>query len=55
MREQVLNFLDELSREGRTVIMVTHDPIAASRASRTIKLADGAVIADSCGQCQRVA
>ena len=28
-REQVLDFFDELCREGRTVIMVTHDPLAA--------------------------
>jgi putative ABC transport system ATP-binding protein len=48
-REQVLNFLAELRGEGRTVIMVTHDPVAAKRAARTIKLADGAVTEDS--QC----
>jgi putative ABC transport system ATP-binding protein len=55
MREQVLNFLDELSCEGRTVVMVTHDPIAACRAARTIKLVDGAVTSDSCRPCHRVA
>jgi putative ABC transport system ATP-binding protein len=54
-REQVLEFFAELCREGRTVIIVTHDPIAASRAVRTIKLADGAVIADSGRPVQRVA
>jgi putative ABC transport system ATP-binding protein len=46
-REQVLKFLEDLQHEGRTVIMVTHDPAAASRASRVIKLRDGAVVADS--------
>lgn len=46
-RQQVMGFLDELCREGRTVIMVTHDPAAAERAKRRIKLADGAVICDS--------
>jgi putative ABC transport system ATP-binding protein len=54
-RQQILGFLDELCHEGRTVIMVTHDPIAAERAIRTIKLADGAVIADSAVPAQRVA
>jgi len=54
-REQVLDFFDDLCREGRTVIMVTHDPLAASRAARTIKLADGAVIADAIRPSQRVA
>jgi putative ABC transport system ATP-binding protein len=54
-REQVLDFLAELCGEGRTVIMVTHDPVAAERASRTIQLADGAVTADSGIRAQRVA
>lgn len=46
-REQVLTFLEQLQHEGRTVIMVTHDPAAASRATRVIKLRDGAVISDT--------
>jgi putative ABC transport system ATP-binding protein len=54
-REQVLEFFEELCCEGRTVIMVTHDPAAAGRAKRTIKLADGAVVADSGVRAQRVA
>ena len=54
-REQVLGFFEELCREGRTVIMVTHDPIAVGRANRTFKLADGAVVADSGFPAQRVA
>jgi putative ABC transport system ATP-binding protein len=54
-REHVLDFLAGLSREGRTVVMVTHDPAAAKRARRTITLADGAVMADSGLPAQRVA
>ncbi|MEX0612099.1 MAG: ABC transporter ATP-binding protein [Pirellulales bacterium] len=54
-REQVLDFLAELCSDGRTVIMVTHDPAAAERASRTIQLADGAVTSDSGIRAQRVA
>ena len=54
-RELVLQFLEELCSEGRTVIMVTHDPAAASRASRLIKLRDGAVLADSADVIPRVA
>jgi len=46
-RQQVLGFLEELCCEGRTVIMVTHDPVAAERATRTIKLAEGAVVSDT--------
>ncbi len=41
---QVLSFLDELSAEGRTVVMVTHDPQAAARAKRTLHLVDGAIM-----------
>ena len=55
MREQVLVFLEELRREGRTVVMVTHDPSSAARASRIIKLQDGAVVSDSKPPLARVA
>jgi putative ABC transport system ATP-binding protein len=54
-REQVLAFFDELRREGRTVVMVTHDPVAASRATRVIKLRDGAVVPESVSVRVRVA
>jgi putative ABC transport system ATP-binding protein len=54
-REQVLDFLSDLCREGRTVVMVTHDPVAAARASRTLHLSDGAVTFDSAISVQRVA
>jgi putative ABC transport system ATP-binding protein len=54
-REQVLTFLEDLQREGRTVIMVTHDPAAASRATRVIKLRDGAVVSDSASVRAQVA
>ena len=54
-REQVLRFLEELRHEGRTVVMVTHDPSAASRASRVIKLHDGAVVSDSAPRLSHVA
>jgi len=54
-REQVLTFLEDLQHEGRTVIMVTHDPAAASRATRIIKLRDGAVVSDSASARAQVA
>ena len=41
---EVLGFLRESVRElGQTVIMVTHDPVAASYAGRVLFLADGRV------------
>lgn len=54
-REQVLDFFSELCGEGRTVIIVTHDPVAASRAGRTLKLVRGAIAFDSLRSNQRVA
>jgi putative ABC transport system ATP-binding protein len=54
-RQQILGFLGELCREGRTVIMVTHDPVAAERATRTVKLAEGSVVSDVRSPLQRVA
>jgi putative ABC transport system ATP-binding protein len=54
-RQQVMSFLIELCREGRTVVMVTHDPAAAELAGRTVKLADGAVIHDSRNQSHQAA
>ena len=42
---EVLSFLRASVREfGQTVVMVTHDPTAASYADRVVFLADGAVI-----------
>ena len=46
-RQQILDFLERFCDDGRTVIMVTHDPVASARATRSLKLADGAVIDDS--------
>jgi putative ABC transport system ATP-binding protein len=46
-REHVLHFLESLAREGRTVIMVTHDPHAAKRAARVVTLCDGKVASDT--------
>jgi putative ABC transport system ATP-binding protein len=42
-RRTVLDFLDELHGEGRTIVMVTHDGAAAERAKRWLRLVDGTV------------
>ena len=40
--EQILDLLERLNREhGKTIVMVTHDPLAAARAGRTLRLAKG--------------
>jgi putative ABC transport system ATP-binding protein len=41
--QQILDLLEEMNREGRTVVMVTHDPRAAARAKRTLRLHDGRI------------
>jgi putative ABC transport system ATP-binding protein len=38
---QIMEMLAELNREGRTVIMVTHDESTAEYADRTIRIQDG--------------
>jgi putative ABC transport system ATP-binding protein len=44
----IIDLMGELNREvGTTLVLVTHDPDLASRARRTIRLADGRVVADS--------
>ncbi len=45
-REQVLTMFAGFNREGRTVVMVTHDPVASQQAARVLRLADGAVADD---------
>ncbi|MES2788650.1 MAG: ABC transporter ATP-binding protein [Planctomycetota bacterium] len=42
-RNQVLTFLEEFHRQGKTILMVTHDPQAASRASRTLQMSSGRI------------
>jgi len=44
--ENVLCLFDNLSKEGKTILMVTHDQDLASRAGRIIQIVDG-VIANS--------
>lgn len=46
--EEVLRILrGSVDDHGRTVIMVTHDPRAASRADRILHLADGRIVDDT--------
>ena len=41
--QQVIGYLEEFNREGRTIVMVTHDPRAAKRAKRTLRLQNGEI------------
>jgi putative ABC transport system ATP-binding protein len=43
--QQLLGFLrDAVTSHGQTIVMVTHDPIAASYADRIVFLADGGIV-----------
>ena len=42
----VLEVFDQLNREGRTVVLITHEPDVAGHARRVITLRDGQVIED---------
>ena len=44
---EVLDIFDRLNTEGRTVIMITHEPDVAARAKRSIRLRDGYILADT--------
>ena len=44
--QSILGFLEQLNKEGRTIVMVTHDMRAARRAKRILRLVDGAVAPD---------
>src|SRR3954470_4316899 len=44
--QQILELFDDLVDQGRTIILVTHDPSVAHRCSRVIHLHDGKVSKD---------
>lgn len=44
--EQIMELLTELNKEGRTIVMVTHEPEIAAYAKRRIVLRDGVITED---------
>jgi len=45
--DTIIDLFEELSRRGKTVLMVTHDPSLTSRTTRNITIADGLIVGDS--------
>lgn len=45
--QQVMNTIDELHKQGRTIIVITHETSAASFASRIITVGDGEIVSDA--------
>jgi putative ABC transport system ATP-binding protein len=54
-RQQVLDLLTEFNDAGKTVVMVTHDPTAAARARRVLRLEAGAVMSEGLSVADRSA
>lgn len=44
--QQVLKFLQQLNREGSTIILITHDNGIAATAPRMVRLSDGRIVSD---------
>jgi putative ABC transport system ATP-binding protein len=44
---EVIDILEDLNRQGMTLIMVTHDPELGQRARRRIRMVDGRIESDS--------
>jgi putative ABC transport system ATP-binding protein len=44
--EEVLRIFARLNEEGRTVVLITHEPDVATQAKRVIRLSDGEIVED---------
>ena len=42
--EEIIQLLEELHNDGLTVVMVTHEPLYARRAGRTLEMAGGEIV-----------
>ena len=50
-----MEILQKLNKEGRTIIMVTHEQHTAECAKRIIHIKDGMVVGDNIVESQRIA
>lgn len=48
--KEIMQILHELNEEGKTIIMVTHDPVLAEQGTRKISIKDGHIIGDEPGK-----
>jgi putative ABC transport system ATP-binding protein len=42
----IMSIFTDLWKQGRTLVIITHDPALASRASRVVEIRDGVVVRD---------
>lgn len=52
--EEIMALFQKLNREGRTIIMITHEPDIAEHAKRIIHIRDGKIVEDGNGHKQRL-
>lgn len=43
---EIMKLFEELNQKGRTIVVVTHDPVVAGHAKRIIRIADGCILSD---------
>ena len=48
----ILDLFSDLASRGRTVVLVTHDPTVAARATRRVQMAQGRIVHDTATQHQ---
>lgn len=51
---QIIDFLAEINQEGKTVVMVTHDPNAADKANRILRLEAGRIMNGHIAEANRL-
>ena len=44
--EEILSIFDELARQGRTIVIITHEENVAERAHRILTVKDGLIVKD---------
>jgi ABC-type lipoprotein export system ATPase subunit len=47
---EIIDLFEELSRGGKTILMVTHDPTMTERSSRTVFISDGELVNETIAQ-----
>lgn len=52
--EEIMSIFQKLNREGRTIVMITHEPDIAEHAKRIIHIKDGKIVHDGNGHKQRL-